>query len=257
MIITDKFVHIANPRCGSTFSRKAIWSAFQIAKENHLPYIKCEELTLKNIRGLNSLQKDHHGTVHQIPKYASDLSIVSSVRHPISLIRSTFLLGLWQRRMIADGSNPANCDTLSDQELFEVFLRYIEGTMYKRWGVTYEEHNIGYLTAHFIVMFSRSPGDVFSEIKLGNLSLDLVDESIPHLILHQKEKLSSDFEQTLSKWVGVLIAKQATSIPPSNLTSTQRSITFSKDCEKSIMQREHILLGVLARRGIFYESPIT
>lgn len=251
MIITDSFVHVANPRCGSTFSRKVIKTCFDLAcASGSKKKLACSEVLHPNIRGLTNRGKDHHGTVSQIPEDVSTLPIVSSVRHPVSLAMSTFRLGLWVKRIREEKESFPVDEDLGPMRC----LSYLESTMPKRWQISRETHGIGYFTAHFLTMFSRSPNWAFQEARAGRFSLDLMDETIPAIVFHQQENLADDLRSSLSLWVGNDIAERATSIGPRNVSNKVGVDSFELDqaVENFVLAREVYLLRFLERRGIAY-----
>lgn len=253
MIITDSFVHVANPRCGSTFSRRAIRIGFELAQRKDLGRrLVLEELTLPDIRGLAYGNEDHHGTISQIPEDASNLRILSSVRHPITLAMSTFALGLWIKRMQKDQTKPIGENDVSPLR----FLKYLESTMPNRWGISRETHGVGYFTAHFIIMFSKSPDYVFQEAQAGRFNLETMDETIPEISFHRQEHLAADLRSSLSLWVGDEFAKIATEIQSTNVSS-RNDLFFAEQgqgFEDAITTSEGYLLKFLHRRGIDYSD---
>ncbi len=252
MIITNRFVHIANPRCGSTFSRRVIRNAFRLSQRREIgDDITMNEILLPNTRGIVGASKDHHCTVSQIPDYASNHPILSSIRHPISLAKSTFKLGLWISRLAeSKGGKISGIDTSPLG-----FLDYQESTMLQRWGISRETQGIGYFTGHFVTMFSRSPKFAFDEAKAGRFSLDLMDELIPDITFHRQENLAIDLYSSLLPWVGDEIAMAATGIEPTNVSSIGdiAEEEFSQCIGKAVVSREHYLLDFLDKRGIKYE----
>lgn len=254
MIITDSFVHIANPRCGSSFSRKVIRNGFDLAVTNFIVGITFEEYIFRASRGLKTDINDYHGTVRQIPKFARDLPILSSARHPVTLLYSTFSLELWAERMTKDGLQAPIYHSAGWASEAETRLHYAESTMPKRWGISAQEHNIGYLTAHFIAMFSRAPRYVFHETFRGNLSVEILEETIPRIRFHRQEELRYDLEMSLSNWIGRPLAKLAVDIPSSNITNPALSPTspLNSEFSKNILLKERFLIQFLARRGIIY-----
>ncbi|MEP3893212.1 MAG: hypothetical protein ABJN52_04375 [Litorimonas sp.] len=253
MIITDSFVHIANPRCGSTFSRKAIRTGFELAQRKELGRrLAMAELTLPNIRGLSHGNNDHHGTVSQIPQDASKLRILSSVRHPISLAISTFKLGLWMQRIQED-----RVDLMRDSDVSPmIFMKYLESTMPNRWGISRATHGIGYFTAHFIAMFSKSPDYVFQEAQAGRFDLSIMEETVPTIAFHRQESLATDLQSSLSLWVGGEIARNATEIQPANVSSGKDLAVVEPDqgFEQAVTNSEKYLIWFLQRRGIEYSG---
>jgi hypothetical protein len=249
MLVTPDFVFINNPRTGTTYARQAIKAAYSVPGRVEL----VQELILPIRRGWKSSGVDHHGTFEQIPPAFSHLAVASAVRNPFTLVVSSYELGIWKSRVPPDQSVLKRFDKFPDLSLLE-YLHFQESLMPMRWGISYEEHGVGAMSAHFIQMFAISAALAFDRVRLGDPFGEL-SKLIANVKFLRQESLRAELGAFLTHFVGPDPARDAVALRPRHVTRRQHTWSSSAlggDVVAHMMSREAFLFEHLEANGVNY-----
>lgn len=249
MLVTPHFVFVNNPRTGTTFARQAIKAAYSNSGRLEL----VDELLLPVQRGWTSSSVDHHGTVEQIPAAFSNLPIASAVRNPYTLAVSNYELGAWKSRAPIGHGFLKHFDRFPNLSLSE-YLHLQDSLMRARWGISYEEHGIGPMSAHFIQMFARSSALAFDRVR-GGAPFCEISKLIANVQFLRQETLRADLGALLAPLVGPEAASDAVALRPRHVTRRQRtwsSSTLGIEATDHVMSREAFLFCHLEMLGVKY-----
>lgn len=251
MLITPEFVFINNPRTGTTYSRQAIRAAYPPKAGEEV----VQELILPKKRGWKSTSSDHHGTYEQIPLAFSHLPVASAVRNPFTLAVSSYELGIWRSRAPTENSVLRRFKHYPHLSLLE-YLQLQDSAMPQRWGVSYEEHGMGAMSAHFIQMFAVSSDAAFERVRLGR-SFEEIFALIARVHFLRQEALSVELSDFLGRFAGADLVREAVLSRPRHVTNRKQAwcvAALGGSVITHLTSREAFLFEYLRTIGIHYTA---
>ena len=257
MIITESFVWINYPRCGSTFVRKALRRLYTVSGRGLLKRWRMRgrwmrEEMCPHLRFLPTTARygaaTPHGTVAQIPPAYRHLPIASSVRDPFDRLVSLYAYGDWKR----PETYPCSEDALAERFpgfpdlTFAQYLDYIPVTAGDA-GLTVngQRHPLGPLSADFLKFFLRSwePGArEFRFQSIPELREDLAD--VRYLCC---ERLNLDLHEFLLR-LGYPRADTAFIPPAEKINASGRDVGesyWTPEMKAQIRERECLLFALM------------
>jgi len=215
MIITDKFVLLAFPKTGTSFTtavlrtiharrrlagrflsynlQKRLFRTYQLERpgylEHRVPRIDFEDTGRERM--------SRHGCYRDIPEAYRHLPVAATIRDPFARYTSAFLFGMRSRKRIRHRAAP--------QELEKHYPAYPDITFEQFYQMIHQfpsevylqgvrpQIDLGEQTISFIHFFFKNPPDVFKKIDRDYIESEAFREDMVDIRFMHQENLRPDF----------------------------------------------------------------
>ena len=219
MIITDKFVLLAAPKTGTSFTtavlraiharrrligrvlplnlQQRVFRHFQLERPGYREHL---------IPRFESVATDkqrfsRHGSYRDIPESARNLTIAANVRDPFALYPSSYLFGMRSRKNIRHLADPEvlkknypGYPDISFEQYYELIHQYSTAQYLQGIDLAIE---LGEQTIRFIHLFFKDPAEVFRKIDDNYIESESFREDMVDIHFIRQESLREDFKQFL------------------------------------------------------------
>lgn len=215
MIITDKFVLLAFPKTGTSYTTKALrtiharrrlWGRIYPARFQKRDFWRPgyqEHRVVLPATVHHKQRSSRHGTWRDIPEQHRGKTIASIIRNPFTRYTSAYL---YQTRMRKNLRPVANIDQLrihypaypdlSFAEYYDMLHRFQSPELTQGIEIPGE---LGALSVEFIHFYFRNPAEVFAKIDRSYIESEAFREDMAEVEFMHQENLSDEFTNFLHR----------------------------------------------------------
>ena len=276
MIITDKFVLLAFPKTGTSYTTAALRNIHarrgllgrmipQKYQKRDFPRVNYREHRILQPPSPphHKARNSRHGTYSDIPEKERHKKIVSTVRNPFYQYTSSYL---FQTRMRQNLRRPAELDVLLARYPDYPKLNFADYyDMLHRFGVREQLQGVeppvdlGLQTVNFINFYFKNPRDVLKKIDAAYIESKAYEEDMADIFFLHQEALAEEFTDFLrSMDYSDSECRQAVSLKQKNVSRRNReeeslSHFYDDQLLSQVLERDALIFKIFPEYAVGVE----
>lgn len=203
MIITDRFVHVHEPKTGGSFVTATLLRLHGIrwTRWTHLVTALRSEVTWRGPFGDFVYHRNKHGTCNEAPARYRNRPFLATIRNPFDLYVSEYEFGWWKRRdmwpyyrAIKDfRTRFATFPALT----FEQYVSLANLAFRATTNVPVTDVQPGLMTERFVRYYCRHPGEVLQGLRESPADVGIVRSDLHDVTFLRTRGLNAQLHQYL------------------------------------------------------------